>query len=379
MIENDRDDDRGQDQKYGERHDRDNDDDSPDDKDARQKPVDKGQKDDPCHDDDPCKGYGGGNDDPPKTGCRCRGGCKCKCRTKLPEGSIRRVFEALRSEADVPPRCKGAPDDAKTAFTTALDTLETEYQGIAELVKAYRDYHCTIDCDIDKAVDQCKEMRAWCEQVDEQTRACIEKIWRECYEEEELRIECCCLAKRRREFERLNDCRTQSEAREVRAQEDFDTVKAFLATLQGSQGRFTRLTALYDAAKAHVDNKDYEAACAVYFEFQKIYHSLHELDLWKQRQARCKHGLPPAQSGCNRPIKIKEQGWKWYRGALVDALRALLKAKYRTYCFKQEWIDAKHCMDECARKLQEFRASRQANFILEAQDCGPEDDEYSAD
>jgi hypothetical protein len=350
----------------------------PTDEPPRRKPPGYGDKggEDPCANRD-C----GDPTDTPESGCKCKGGCTCECTMDLPEGTIRRILETLRNEVKAPPACTGSPATAKTDFGKALDDSETEYQNIGSIEQAYRDYHCQIDCELDKAESQCQDMKVWCEQVTASEKKCIETLWLCCYEQRERRLRCECWIRKNGEYEHLHDCLEQAKSREARALEDFKAVKEFQTTLKS---RFEELKKLWEEAKKKFDKKQYLAVYAILIEYRNIYHNLGRLVLWKSLPdvtpaaitwgLYCdeKASLPPAN--CDRP-DFKPYNAKWLRKALMAALRNLIRARYHRFCWHQHWIDTKHCAERCKADLDEFRGSRRDKFILEAQDCGGEEEE----
>lgn len=325
------------------------------------KPKDDEGAEGPCKDRDD----DGGPDEPAKSRCKCTGHCHCDCEMDLPTGSIRRILEELRKELKVPDVCDGVSKDAKNDFEKALDECDKEYQGFDAIVKSYHDYHCAIDCEIDKAEGWCKDIETWCEQLDEDTRKCIKALWKDFYEEEEHDLLCCCWMPARHKYEMLGDCLEQAKGRETITKEDFDKAKNFLAELKA---RFDDLKKLYDEAKKHLDAKEPKKVCAVLHEFRKVYHGLDQLVLWRDQRKLCKKAVKIAPDTCEPP-KLKKRDSDWLRGCLNDALKSLIGAKYRRYCWHQQKLDAECLRDDCKKRLDEFREKRRTQFVLEAQDC----------
>ena len=150
------------------------------------------------------------------------------------------------------------------------------------------------------------------------------------------------------------------------------------------KARFEELKKLWELAKKKFDAKQYLAVYAYLIEYRSIYHNLGQLVLWEplpgvtpastvwQDWCKDKGTLPPPDWIV---LALKPYSAKWLRQALMAALRNLIRAKYHRYCWQQHWLDTKHCADRCKTDLDEFRGSRRDKFILEAQDCGVDEEE----
>lgn len=330
---------------------------------------------------DPCEGWDCSDDpsEPPESRCDCEATITCECASGIPGGTIRRVLETLRRELRAPPACPGSPSDARDEFAAALDECEKAYEGIAAVEQSYREYFCQLDCELDKAEEQCRDLVTWSEQVEPGERECIERLWLCCYERPERSLQCECLVRKRDAFEGLKDCLEQARAREARASEDFQAVKAFQATLEG---RFAELKKLWERAKSRFDAKQFLAVYALLVEYRRLYHDLGQLVLWEPlsgvtpgpttHEAHHCETEPSIPDDRCTPPDLEAHDATWLRAALTAALKGLIEARFHRYCWHQDWIDKKHCADTCAAELEEFRGSRRDKFVLEALDCAAE-------
>jgi hypothetical protein len=342
----------------------------------RQRPRDEEMNDDEC---------GGGVTEP--TGdllCNCEGRCECDCEEGcgLPEealsGSIRRLLQVLDLELRKPAKFPGSPNDARGDFEKALQDAEKEYQGIDALVKKYKEYHCKIECELEKARGWCEDLMSWCT-VDDDVAKCIAKLWKRCYERRERRLRCSWI-EAEGTLATTKDCLEQAAIHVEDAKRDYEAVKNFEKTLKD---RLADLKSLYDKAKARLDAKEPKAICAILFEYRKVYEHLDELWLTADWRRWCAEDAEAEASGgpCRPPDeRVKARNGAWLRTRLIETLRALLVARYCRFCWHQRRIDKTADRDRRKADFDAFVSKRRENFILEAFDCegaGDEEEQVS--
>jgi regulator of replication initiation timing len=195
---------------------------------------------------------------------------------------INALEEILNSYADT-------PSDATKKFADDLKDCDKEYQGLADVVKKYKETYDKLDCDLSEADKHEQEINAWWTgKVDDKVKKEIKKRWYKWYEYKEQDI-CCKWIKARQDFYLL-DCRSQSDKKADDLKEDFDAIKGFEKTLKD---RFAELKSLYDKAKSLRDAERFNSVWAVQIEYSKVRKNLGLLQTWEERSKDCEKKAKP--------------------------------------------------------------------------------------
>jgi hypothetical protein len=337
---------------------------------------------------------------------------ECTCEewpVEVPDETqpFRRLLLALKEALqDLPP-------ETSKKFEDELKDAEKESQGIAAVVAKYKEFYDKLDSRLSEAKCWKEEIARWLKgKLSQAAKDAIENFRKTHYDDLDHKT-CCDWLALRDGLIHQRDCLEQAKRTEEESKKDYDDFKAFEKELGG---RFDKLKALFEQAKALNAEQRYKAVFAVSLEFNDIYDTLSLVRDWANARRECgeqngygeteqeptpgggQYGAqeptpPPTEGGGyggqqTQPEYGGEQtqggeygddgqaggGLKeqWtpdkFKTRLMRYLRVLVLAKYQRFRWQVFFQTQTAAAEKGGKDCQAFRDERQKQFIDEADD-----------
>jgi hypothetical protein len=261
----------------------------------------------------------------------------------------------------------GTPTDATDQLKKDLTLLETEYNGLNELVTAFeKDRLEKIDGDFGKTRKWLDKLQDMCENNMhcDITRKDIQDAYDRGKQKE--RDACCAYARKQAKTLGSYSCTDQSAQREADAVADFALLKGLSALFAK---RLDDLANLFKDAVTAAENRQYKTVCALNLEFKGLWVRLFTVETSCYRRKNCCVCCWPCDL---LPDTLNCWTVDRYRAELQKALKAMIATKYNRYLWSVYTLKQKAELDKLKTDCDNTSKTRQARFLTEAeeaQDC----------